>query len=355
MTMETPGRGAGKHVKVGLFLTNQHPLGADLVAGQNAQLDMFRLARDAGWDSVFAGQHFLTEGMAMPQPVPFLSRIAAESDDMAVGLGILLLTLYNPVDAAEIAASLDITTGGRFILGVGLGYREAENNAFAVANADRVRRFTTNLDIVTRLLEGETVTTDLPWCKLEEAALTTPPVQSPRPPIWIAADADKAVLRAARLADSWMINPHAAVDTIVRQLDLYRNERAETGLPPARELPLMREVFCAPTREEAARQALPYLAKKYAVYAKWGQDKALPGDESFEIPIEELEKDRFVVGTPDDCIRQLLPWRTEVGIDNFIFRTHWSGMPPSATLDSMALLDREVLPVLTAAEPDVVT
>ena len=72
-------------MRVGLFLTNQHPPGSDVAAGQDGQLDMFRLARDAGWDSVFAGQHYLSEGMAMPQPVPFLARIAAESDDMAVG------------------------------------------------------------------------------------------------------------------------------------------------------------------------------------------------------------------------------------------------------------------------------
>ncbi|MDH3190083.1 MAG: LLM class flavin-dependent oxidoreductase, partial [Acidimicrobiia bacterium] len=116
-------------MKVGLFLTNQHPLDSDLVEGQKGQLEMFRVARDAGWDSVFAGQHWLTENMAMPQPVPFLARMAAESDDMAVGLGVMLLTLFNPVDAAEVAASLDITTGGRFVFGVGLGYRDVENQA----------------------------------------------------------------------------------------------------------------------------------------------------------------------------------------------------------------------------------
>ncbi|MDH3729705.1 MAG: LLM class flavin-dependent oxidoreductase [Acidimicrobiia bacterium] len=347
--METPGRGHGKPVKVGLFLTNQHPIGSDVVAGQRDQIEMFRFARDAGWDSVFAGQHYLTEGMAMPQPIPFLSRIAAESEDMAVGLGIMLLTLYNPVDAAEQVASLDITTDGRFIFGVGLGYREAENNAFGVANNQRVRRFTKNLDIVTRLLAGESVTADLPWCRLDDAKLTAPPVQQPRPPIWIAADADKAVRRAARLADTWMINPHATVDTIVRQLAMFREERASEGLPPASEIPLMREVFCAPTRAEAANLALPYLEKKYQVYSSWGQDKALPGDESFVIPIEALEKDRFVVGTPDDCIAQLLPWRTTAGVDHFIFRTHWSGMPAEVALASMKLLNDEVLPVVLAA------
>jgi alkanesulfonate monooxygenase SsuD/methylene tetrahydromethanopterin reductase-like flavin-dependent oxidoreductase (luciferase family) len=309
---------------------------------------MFRYARDAGWDSLFAGQHYLAEDMAMPQPVPFLARIAAESDDMALGLGVMLITLYNPVDAAELVASLDITTGGRFVFGVGLGYREVENNAFKAVRGQRVHRFTENLKVATALLEGKRVTVDLPWCQLDDAVLTTPPIQQPRPPIWIAANADAAVRRAARLSDSWMINPHATVPVIREQLEIFRAERESVGLPPAEELPVMREVFCGATREEATRVAYPFLAKKYAVYQKWGQHKALPGNETFDVPIEELEKDRFVVGTPDDCIEQLLPWRSEVGVNHYVFRTHWIGMAPELTMASMKLLNDEVVPALRA-------
>ncbi len=346
--VDTPGRGHGKPVKVGLFLTNQHPIGADLVEGQNGQLDIFRAARDAGWDSVFAGQHWLTENMAMPQPVPFLARIAAESEDMAVGLGVMLLTLFNPVDAAEVAASLDVTTGGRFILGVGLGYRQVENHAFGVRGG-RVDRFVKNLEIVKALLRGESVTVDYPWCRLDGVRLTTPPVQEPRPPIWIAADADPAVLRSARLADSWMINPHATTSTIVRQLEMFREERVKAGLGPATELPLMREIFCAPTKEEALRSALPYLENKYKTYASWGQDEALPESETFDIPVEELAKQRFIIGDPDQCLEELIPWRAGLGIDHFIFRTHWSGMPTQMSINSMQLLTHEVLPGLREA------
>ena len=190
-----------------MFLTNQHPPGSDVVAGQEGQLDAFRFARDAGWDSVFAGQHYLPEGMSMPQPIPFVARIAAESDDMAVGLGVMLIALYNPVDAAELAASLDVVTGGRFVFGVGLGYRDVEYDAFGVELGTRVERFTRNLDIATRLLMGEQVTEDLPWCRLDDRRLTMLPIQRPRPPIWIAANAHAAVRRAARMSDSWMINP----------------------------------------------------------------------------------------------------------------------------------------------------
>ena len=78
-----------------------------------------RLARELGFDDVSAGQHFLTQPYQMLQLVPLLARIAAEAGEMRVCSGILLLTLLNPVEVAENAATLDAITDGRFVLGLG--------------------------------------------------------------------------------------------------------------------------------------------------------------------------------------------------------------------------------------------
>jgi len=334
-----------KTVKIGLFLTNQQPVGRDLVQALDEQLVMVRTARDRGWNSVWTGQHYLPT-MQMLQPVPFLARLAADAGDMTIGFGIHLLALQNPVAAAEEVASLDVVSRGRLVYGVGLGYRDVEYAAFGIAAGERVQRFERNLDIVKRLWSGDEVDVDVPWCRLEGVRLLTQPVQRPRPPIWIAANSDKAVERAARLGDSWIINPHARTDTIARQLELYRDVRQREGLPAPDELPALKEVFCAATRERALELARPHLEGKYKAYAEWGQDKVLPGQESFAVPFEDLEQERFVVGSPDDCLRQLRPWRDELGVNHFIIRTHWSGMPVEASLESIELLSREVVPAL---------
>ena len=65
-----------------------------------------------------------------------------------------------------------------------------------------------------------------------------------------------------------------------------------------------------PTRRRALEIAKPYLTAKYEAYRAWGQDTALPPDETFDLPFEQLLQDRFVIGTPDDCLRELLGWRT---------------------------------------------
>lgn len=332
--------------QVGLLVTNQQAIGRDQVVSLDEQIRLVHAIRDRGWDSVFAAQHHLSESFAHIQPLPYLGRLAAETGDLRVGVGIHLLALHNPVDVAESFASLDIVTRGRLIFGVGLGYRDVEYDAFGVPSDQKVRRFTENLRIVEELWQGKEVHADNPWCRLDGVRAALTPVQKPRPPIWMAANADAAVKRCGRLADTWIINPHATFETIKRQLGLLADEREQHGRGDVEELPLIREVFCAPTREQAIERAQPYLARKYEVYADWGQDKVMPDKESFKMPYDELAQERFVVGSPEDCIEQLLPWQNELGVNHFIFRTNWAGMPIEDALSSVALLDEEVIPVL---------
>ncbi|MCE0762812.1 LLM class flavin-dependent oxidoreductase [Pseudonocardia kujensis] len=333
-------------VQVGVFLTHQQPAGRDPVEALAEQLSLVRAARDGGLDSVFAGQHHLPESFSHIQPLPWLARLAADAGDMRIGTGIHLLALHNPVDTAENFASLDAVCGGRSVFGVGLGYREVEYAAFGIPPGQKVRRFEENLRIVREMWSGEPVYADNDWCRLDGVRSTTRPAG--RPPVWMAANSDAAVKRAARLADTWMINPHATTATIRRQLDLFRAERAGAGREPARELPLMREIYCAPTRERAVELARPYLAGKYKVYSDWGQDRVMPVKESFDRDFVELAEDRFVVGSPEDCLAALLPWR-ELGVDHFVLRTDWAGMPVGDALASVELLAREVAPVLRPA------
>lgn len=337
-------------MRAGILVTNQQPPGRDQVIALGEQLRLVRAARDHGWDSVFAAQHHLSESVTHIQPLPYLGRIAAEAGDMRVGVGIHLLALHNPVDTAENYASLDVVCGGRLIFGVGLGYRSVEYDAFGISDDRKVRRFRENLRIVEELWAGREVYADVPWCRLDGVRLNMPPVQRPRPPLWMAANSDSAVRRAARLADTWLINPHATFETIRRQVGLMRDERRAAGGGPVPELPLLREVFCAPTREEALELARPYLARKYEVYADWGQDRVMPDEESFRVPYQELARSRFIVGSPDDCVEQLLPW-LRLGVDHLVFRTHWAGMPLDSALASVELLAREVVPALRASSP----
>lgn len=334
-------------MKVGLFLTNQQRLETDMVEALDEQIAMVHAARDNGWDSLFCGQHYLNEGNNKQlQLVPFLTRLMPEAGHMTTGLGVMLLNLHNPVYIAETVATLDIIARGNFVFGVGLGYRDVEFDAFNVPKGTRVKRFEEYLELVQRLWSEESVSHHSDTCILDNVRMNIRPVQQPGPPIWFAANNDKAIRRAARMGDNWFINPHSTLDTIRRQMVIYRDELETRGKNFPRELPIIKEIFCARDRATAAKLAGPYLLGKYRDYAKWGQDDAMPDDESFDKDFEELTSNRFVLGSPEECYEQLQPYWQELGVSHLIFRTHWAGMPADTALDSMRLISAELLPEL---------
>ncbi len=337
-------------MKVGVFLTNQNPPGTDMVSALEDQYLMARCARDGGWDAIGTGQHYLSEGMSQLQLIPFLARLAAEAGSMTGVAGIILIGLHNPVEIAECVASLDVIWKGNFVFGVGLGYRDAEFNAFNVPKGQRLRRFEQCLEVVKRLWTEESVTIENDVTTLKDVSLTCRPVQQPYPPIWFAANNDNAVRRAARLGENWFINPHATMETTKRQMGLYREELQRVGKPFPTILPMIKEIFCAKDTKTAMEMAGPYLANKYKTYASWGQDEAMPEGETFHQPFEDLLQDRFVLGSPEECYEQLRPCWEELGVNHLFFRTHWSGMPVSYALQSMRLISDELLPALRKVE-----
>ena len=115
----------------GLALSVQHPPGEAQAARFAEHVAQVRLAREAGFRSIWASQHFLSAPFTYFQPIPTLARIAADADGMTLGTGVLVLPLHHPLDVAEQLATLDVISGGRLVAGVGLGYRDEETGRWA--------------------------------------------------------------------------------------------------------------------------------------------------------------------------------------------------------------------------------
>jgi alkanesulfonate monooxygenase SsuD/methylene tetrahydromethanopterin reductase-like flavin-dependent oxidoreductase (luciferase family) len=333
-------------MKFGLIVSKQHPPGVSMVERFREHIEQVRAARDAGFDLIVMGQHYLSTPLQEMQTLPSLARLAAEAGGMRVGATVLLLPLHNPVDVAEQVATLDVICEGRFIFGVGLGYREEEYEAFGVRPQQRVARFLESLQVIKRLWTEEEVTHHGRFFHLTKARMVLKPVQKPHPPVWFAANNDGAVERSARMADAWVINPHAKLGVLERQLALYRQTLRDVDKPFPAELPMMKELYVAPDRQTALRECHPFLEAKYQAYASWGQDKALPQGDSFDLAFEELVRDRFIIGDPDDCVRELRRYIDALGVNCFLFRIQWPGMEQAKVLRTIRLLAERVLPKL---------
>ena len=337
-------------IRVGIFLSGQHPPGVSAAGAVREHLEQVAHAREVGFSSVWAGQHFLSHPFQMFQSVPLLARMAAEAEGMTVGTAIVLLTLLNPVEVAENAATLAAIADGNFVLGVGFGYRAVENDAFGlseVPKGERAPLFEAKLDVVRRLLAGETVTSSGHGFALSEARLALVPDRPP--PVWMAANGDRAVRRAARLADAWFVNPHTRLDELERQMDIFREERSAHGRGDATAGPVLKEVCVAATDEAAVEIARPYLKGKYDAYVEWGQSEVLPPTDTLRREFAELTAGgRFVLGSPETCVEILADHVDRLGADHFVCRLQWPGMPQRDVLSSMRLLAQEVLPALRA-------
>jgi alkanesulfonate monooxygenase SsuD/methylene tetrahydromethanopterin reductase-like flavin-dependent oxidoreductase (luciferase family) len=333
-------------MRLGLGLSVQHPPDDPQATRFAEHLGQVRAARAAGFSHVWASQHYVSAPYTYFQPFPTLARVAAEAGDMSLGTGVVLLPLHAPVDVAEQVATLDVITGGRFIFGAGLGYRDVENVALGVDPRARVGRLEEGLEVLERLWSGEPVSYHGKHFRLQNVRISLRPLQQPRPPIWLAANADVGVKRAARLADAWLMNPHTTLTTLERQLTLFHDTRDALGRPPARAVPLIRECYVAPDTRTALAEAQPYLEGKYVAYRAWEQDKALPSGESFAGDFATLARDRFLIGDPERVRDDIARYHERLGVTDLIVRVQWPGMDPARVLRSIRLLGDEVLPQL---------
>ena len=147
------------------------------------------------------------------------------------------------------------------------------------------------------------------------------------------------------MADTWFINPHQRMDTIERQLGVYRQALEAEGKPDPTVLPLMRECFVAKTTEKAVELARPYLEAKYKAYHEWGQDKAMPkGDDDLGMGFDELLDDRFVFGSVDEVTDQIIALAKPIGFNLLFCGIQWVGMPHNQVAEQLHIMAEEVLP-----------
>jgi alkanesulfonate monooxygenase SsuD/methylene tetrahydromethanopterin reductase-like flavin-dependent oxidoreductase (luciferase family) len=227
--------------------------------GARQMIERAAAARDAGLDSLFVGDHHSTGPFAYYQNVAIMGRLLAEWGDAPSGV-LMLLPLWHPVLAAELLGTLASIAPGRFVLQCAIGGGTEQFAAMGVPLRGRTERFEQGLDIVRRLLAGETVTTtDGPF--VIDAARIAPLPPEPLE-VWIGASAPAAIDRAARLGDGWMANAPVVPDEAATEAAEYLDRCAAHGRPPG-VVAIRRDVHVGADHDDAVRVAEPVVAAGY--------------------------------------------------------------------------------------------
>ncbi len=254
-------------MKVGLFLNTQFQPGQNVAAHVPDLVAQTRAARDAGFKSLWFPHHYLTGPLQMLQIVPMMAYLAQHAEGMQIGPNILILPLLNPVHVAEESATLDVLTGGNYVLGVGLGYREGEFTAFNMSLKERAPRLEESIALMRRLWTGEKVTHKGRFYEVNDHAIGLKPARDGGPPIWMAATVDVAIQRAARLGDAWLIVPSTPLGELTAQMRVYR-EALHGRVPDC--FPMVRECYVGANHKTALDECRGPLQYKYDAYASWG-------------------------------------------------------------------------------------
>lgn len=321
-------------MRIGLFTAMQWSPDENPAEVLSNLREQVRAARDAGFSSLIVGQHLVTGPMGMFQTNPLLAALAEDAKGMRIGPGVLLLSMMNPVLAAEEAATLDWLSDGNYVLCAGLGYRPEEFQAMGVEMRHRVGRLTEGLEIVKRLWTEESVTFHGKHFRLDDAKASVRPKQSPRPPIWLGGDVEAAVRRAARLADAWCVAPTLSTDSLLSFLDIYREERRTAGFDGAPECVLIRECFVGRDAAHARDVSRGPLLYKYRAYNAWGQGETAGGD--FDNAFDDFAKGRFLIGDADRVADEILEYGEKAKTGNILLRVQWPGQDQAETLGNIS-------------------
>src|SRR5512132_350791 len=161
-------------------------------------LELAVTAERLGFDSVWVSEHHFVDDGYLPSLLPMCAAIAARTQRVAIGTGLLLAPLHDPLRIAEDAAVVDLLSRGRLILGLGLGWREEEFEGLGVPIGERAARLERSVDALRHAWRGA------PASKGAAPVVVTPrPARQGGPPIWIGAWAERAVRRAGRIADGF--------------------------------------------------------------------------------------------------------------------------------------------------------
>ncbi|MFK7977828.1 MAG: LLM class flavin-dependent oxidoreductase [Halioglobus sp.] len=159
-------------------------------------------AEKLGFNSCWLTEHHFCDDGYTPSPLVLASAIAAKTNQMRLGTNLMLLPLHDPVRIAEDAATLSLLTGGRFDLGVGIGYRQLEFDQFQRKLSHRPSLVEEGIEILRRAWSGEAV--NFSGKRFEVGDLKVTPMPETAPKILLGGMVEPAIERAARVADGFL-------------------------------------------------------------------------------------------------------------------------------------------------------
>lgn len=332
-------------VGTGLFTTQRRPSDdRSFTEIYDEVLTLGRAIDAAGLASAWVSEHHFTDDGYLSGTMPILGALASITDDIALGTGVALAPLYDPVRLIEDAATVDLLSKGRMRLGLSIGYRTEEFEGFGVPRAERADRTEDIVKLARGVWDPNEPAYDPAFHDYDPSLPITPDPPGTGPELILGGSAKPAVRRAARLADGWIAPSSLSLEGLRLRIEDIDRIRDEEGIDRPFQVYVLRHGFVADSTEaawEAMRPGYFYLQKRYA---EWYQGE----------PVDELDADRkaelkrrAIVGPPEDVVDRLEQLGEAVGMDvHVILRTYFPGIGTDRMEACIHRLGDDVIPAL---------
>ncbi len=334
---------------VSYFPCTQDPPSGDNVDRLLREIfEQAELCEEVGFDGFFFTEHHQQEDGYLPNPVLLAGLVGARTQKIKVGTCVLLQPLYHPVRLAEDIAVIDQATGGRMVVGTGIGYQGPDFDCVGVSPKERARRTEEGVEIMRQAWGGEPFSYPSRYHTIENVRVTPRPKQAGGPPIWLAAWSPPGIARAAKMADGWIADPVQALSVIKEEADEYRRLAKEAGRKPY--ICLMRDCIIGESRADAQAKSNPTMLTHHYYFegGAYVMDEHLKDVKSTEdLTFDVAAKERLIAGSPEECLDQLQMWREAIQPDSLMIRMRQPGGPPQEkALADIRYFGEKVIPNL---------
>lgn len=208
-------------------------------------------AETLGYDSLWLQERIIGD-FTMLEPVTLLSYVAGITTRLKLGTSVILLPLRNPVQLAKAYSSLDVMSGGRAVLGVGLGggHLGSHEDVLGYSREGRVTRFTEAVQIIRLLWTEPKASFQGRYWNFKEISMEPKPLQKPRLPIIFGGHHDNALRRAVKYADGWMGAGSSSAASFIREASRIRDFLDEAKRDPA-SFHVSKRVYLAVDKDKA--------------------------------------------------------------------------------------------------------
>jgi len=191
-------------------------------------------AETLGYDSLWLQERAIGD-FIMLEPVTLLSYVAGITTKLRLGTSVILLTLRNPIQLAKAYASLDCMSGGRAVLGVGLGggHLGSHEDVFGYTREGRVTRFTESVQIMKLLWTESKASFQGRYWNFMDVSMEPKPIQKPHLPLWFGGHHENALKRAVKYGNGWMGAGSSSSGAFVRESAMISRFLDEANRDPA--------------------------------------------------------------------------------------------------------------------------